>query len=662
MCGIAGIVNRDRSRPVDRDAVFTMMEALAHRGPDDDGAWFEGAVGLGHKRLSIIDLTTGHQPLTNEDETLWITYNGEIYNYLELRRDLARNHSFRTHTDTEVILHLYEELGERCVERLNGMFSFAIWDTRQQRLFAARDRVGIKPFYWHLDGERFSFASEPKALLAARLLKPEVNPQGLEEYLTFQFCLGERTLFRNICRLEPGHYLSFRPFRDAAPAVVRYWDYNYEVDTHHTEEYFVEQLLLLLQDAVRLQLRSDVPVGAHLSGGIDSSTVVSLAAPAYGGSFHTFTGAFRESPEYDETKYARAVADHVGSVHHEVWPTAEDFASDLPGLMYMMDEPAAGPGLFPQYHVSKLAKANVKVVLGGQGGDEIFGGYARYLVAYLEQCLKGAIYGTQDEGKYLVSWENIQPHLSLLRNYQPMLQSFWRDGLFEDMDRRYFRLVSRIENVEELYTAEVWSAESSARMFESFREVFANSATKSYFNKMTHFDLKTLLPALLHVEDRTSMSVSLESRVPLLDHRIADLVTRMPPTTRFKGGDTKRVFRDAVKQLLPETIFNRKDKMGFPVPLTEWLRGPLRPFVNDILCSQRARSRGIYRTDGIEKLVTRERKFGRELWGLLCLELWFRAFLDGEALPPKRKSEESAEAVATASSSKRVTGEHEERR
>ena len=661
MCGIAGIINRERGKPVDRDAIYAMMTALAHRGPDDEGAWFDGAVGLGHKRLSIIDLNTGRQPMTNEDETLWIIFNGEIYNYLELRRDLARDHKFRTHTDTEVILHLYEELGERCVDRLNGMFSFAIWDVRQQRLFAARDRAGIKPFYWHIDGERFCFASEPKALLAARLAKAEVDSQGLEEYLTFQFCLGERTLFRNIRKLEPGHYLSFRPFRDAEPSLVRYWDYNYEVDAHHTEEYFVEQLLLLLQDAVRLQLRSDVPVGAHLSGGIDSSTVVSLAAPAYGGAFHTFTGAFREGPEYDETSYARTVADHVGSVHHEVWPTAANFADELPWLIYMMDEPAAGPGLFPQYHVSKLAKANVKVVLGGQGGDEIFGGYARYLVAYLEQCLKGVIYGTQDEGKYLVSWENIQPHLALLRNYQPMLQSFWREGLFDDMDRRYFRLVSRTENVEELYTPEAWNAKSPGRMLDSFRQVFSNSSTKSYFNRMTNFDLKTLLPALLHVEDRTSMSVSLESRVPLLDHRIADLVTRMPPTTRFKGGDTKRVFRDAVKQLLPDMIFSRKDKMGFPVPLTEWLRGPLRPFVNDTLLSARARSRGIYQVAGVEKLVTHERKFGREMWGLLCLELWFRAFIDGDAIPPPPKKEARPETLVAGASANKApsqSGKH----
>jgi asparagine synthase (glutamine-hydrolysing) len=630
MCGIAGIVNRDDGAEVDRAALFAMMAAIAHRGPDDHGAYVDGPIGLGHQRLSIIDLETGHQPMSNGDGSIWITFNGEIYNYLELRRDLARHHDFRTHSDTEVLLHLYEDLGERCLERLNGMFSFAIWDARQQRLFAARDRLGIKPFYWHLDGERLSFASEPKALVGAGLVAPRVDPEGLEEYLTFQFCLGDRTMFKDIHRLEPGHYLSFRPFSRGEPAVVRYWDFDYELDTHHTDEYFTDQLLLLLQDSIRIQLRSDVPVGAHLSGGIDSSTVVCLAAEAYGGEFHTFTGAFREGPQFDETPFARAVSEHVSSVHHEVWPRANEFADIMPWLIYMMDEPAAGPGLFPQYAVSRLAREHVKVVLGGQGGDELFGGYARYLVAYLEQCLKGAIYGTQEDGQYVVTWDTIAPNLPILREYQPLIQTFWREGLFEDMDRRYFRLVSRIEDAQALILPDVWSQESASRVFASFQQVFNNPATKSYFNKMTNFDLKTLLPALLHVEDRTSMSVSLESRVPLLDHRVADLVTRMPPTMRFKGGDTKRAFREAARHVLPPVTFDRRDKMGFPVPLNQWLRGPLRNFVGDILLSPRARQRGIYRLDGVEKLVSEGQTFSRQLWGLLSLELWFRAFLDGE--------------------------------
>ena len=631
MCGIAGIVPRDRQAPADRTALAAMMGAIAHRGPDGQGTHFDGGVALGHQRLAIIDLETGSQPMSNEDGSVWIVFNGEIYNYLELRRDLAGRHAFRTHSDTEVIVHLYEDLGERCLEPLNGMFSFALWDARKQRLFCARDRFGIKPFYWLLDGNRFAFASEPKALFQAGLARAEPDSQGLEEYLNFQFCLGSRTMFRDVQRLEPGHWLSFEPYSGRDPAVRRYWDFNYEVDTHHTEEYYIEQLLLLLQDSVRIQMRSDVPVGAHLSGGIDSSTVVCLAAPAYGGRFHTFTGAFREGAAYDETGYARTVAGHVQSAHHEVWPASQDFVDSLPRLIYMMDEPAAGPGLFPQYCVSKLARDHVKVVLGGQGGDEMFGGYVRYLAAYLEQSLKGAIFGPQEEGKYVVTWESILPNLRLLQQYRPLLQSFWREGLFEDMDRRYFRLVSRMEEAGKLISGDVWNGDSPGRMLSAFQQVFNRPETKSYFNKMTNFDLQTLLPALLQVEDRTSMSVSLESRVPLLDHRIAELVTRMPPTIRFKGGDTKRAFREAVRHLLPEAVFQRKDKMGFPVPLAEWSRSsPLGDFLREVLLSTRARQRGVYQVAAVERLLAREQPFGRQVWGLLCLELWYRAFVDGE--------------------------------
>ncbi len=636
MCGIAGIVSRDRARMPDADRLRIMMDTLAHRGPDGEGEWIDGPAALGHKRLAIIDLETGRQPMSNEDGSIWIVFNGEIYNYVELRRDLVRHHNFRTQSDTEVILHLYEEFGERCLERLNGMFAFAIWDARQQRLFAARDRVGIKPFYYSLDNEQLVFASEPKAMLAAGFVAPEPDTQGLEEYLTFQFCLGDRTLFRDIRKLEPGHYMTFRPARDQQPAVVCYWDYKYELDFHHTDEYFREQLVWLLNDSIRMQLRSDVPVGAHCSGGLDSSTVVTLAAKQFPHRFQTFTGAFREGPQYDETRYAHAVADGIGALYHEIWPTAAEFVDAMPNLIYMMDEPAAGPGLFPQYCVSKLARAHVKVVLGGQGGDELFGGYARYLVAYLEQALRGAIYGTGDDARHVVTWDSIAPSLAMLREYRPLLQSFFKEGLFEEMDSRYFRLVSRMENADALFSNDVWSNESRTRMFLAYSQIFNNPSTKSYFNKMTNFDLKTLLPALLQVEDRTSMSVSLESRVPILDHRIAELVTTMPPAVRFQGGDSKRVFREAVAGHLPNAVVQRRDKMGFPVPLTEWLRGPIHEFVSDTLLSARARARGIYKIDGVQQLLRREASFGRQLWGLLSLELWFRAFVDGDRIQRPR--------------------------
>jgi len=607
-----------------------MMTALAHRGPDDAGLWKGGPAALGFRRLAVIDLATGQQPMSNEDGSVWIVFNGEIYNYLELRQELEGAHHFRTHSDTETVLHLYEEMGERCLERLNGMFAFAIWDQRTGRLFAARDRLGIKPLYWMLVDGMLAFASEPKAFMAAGLLRPEADPAGLEQYLTFQYCLGSQTLFRGVHKLEPGHHLTFQPGRDSEPVVRQYWDLDYTLDTHHTEEYYTHEVLSLIQDSVRLQLRSDVPVGAHLSGGIDSSTVVSVAAGLSGGEFHTFTGGFREGQRYDETRYARAVAAQAATVHHEVWPAALEFADRMPWLIYMMDEPAAGPGLFPQWAVSRLAKQHVTVVLGGQGGDELFGGYARYLAAYVEQCLKGIIFGTQESGRHVVTWESIAPNLPRLREYVPLLQTFLREGLFEEMDQRYFRLVSRHESSAALFSGDVWTPDSAGRVFGAFGTVFNDPKIKSYFNQMTHFDLKTLLPSLLQVEDRTSMSVSLESRVPLLDHRLVELVTRMSPAMRFQGGDTKRVLREAVRPILPPEVVDRRDKMGFPVPLQEWAAGPLRDFFHDILHSPRARQRGIFQPAALDRLLAGERQYGRELWGALCLELWFRAFVDGE--------------------------------
>jgi len=633
MCGVCGVICREPSRVADPGAVQVMMAALAHRGPDDAGWWQEGPAALGFRRLAIIDLETGRQPMSNEDGTVWMVFNGEIYNYLELREELKGRHHFRTQSDTEVLIHLYEEMGERCVDRLNGMFAFAIWDQRQGRLFAARDRLGIKPFYWTIADDQLAFASEPKAFAAAGLMQPEPDPIALEQYLTFQYCLGPRTLFRGVQRLEPGHLLTFRPGADEAPVIRKYWDLDYTLDTHHTEEYYTHQVLELIQDAVRLQLRSDVPVGAHLSGGIDSSTVVSVASGMHDGPFHTFTGGFRDGPLFDETGYARAVATRAGTVHHEVWPGASEFADQMPGLIYMMDEPAAGPGLFPQWAVSRLAKQHVSVVLGGQGGDELFGGYARYLAAYVEQCLKGIIFGTQETGRHVVTWDSIAPNLPRLREYVPLMQTFFREGLFEEMDQRYFRLVSRHESAGELFTPDVWTPASEARVFGEFGAVFNDPNIKSYFNQMTNFDLKTLLPSLLQVEDRTSMSVSLESRVPLLDHRLVELVTRMSPAMRFQGGDTKRVLREAVRPILPAEVVDRRDKMGFPVPLHAWAAGPLRDFLHDILCGPRARQRGIFQPAALDRLVTGERQYGRELWGVLSLELWFRAFVDGEAIP-----------------------------
>lgn len=631
MCGICGIYHYDSRREAEDNLLDAMACSIRHRGPDDEGKLKDGSLGLYHKRLSIIDLSeAGRQPMTNEDGRYWIILNGEIYNYLELRQRLIqRGHVFKSHTDTEVILHLYEEEGSSCVRSLNGMFSLCIWDSRERTLFAARDHFGIKPFYYAIRDNTFLFASEIKALFMSGMITPEMDLSGMADYLTFQFCLGEKTMFRGVHKLLPGHWMLVRA--DGSVTIRKYWDVEFQVDTSHTGEFFEHQLLRLLEDAVRLQLTADVPVGAHLSGGLDSSTVASLAASLLNSQIHTFSGGFRDSGAYDETSYARLLAERANTIHHEVFPTAQDFVDILPRLIYHMDEPAAGPGLFPQYFVSKLAGGNVKVVLGGQGGDEIFGGYTRYLVAYLEECIRGGIEGTQEENKYVVTFESILENLPQLQGYQPMLRHFWKDGLFDPSDLRYFRLIDRSAEARQFVDPALVSGQDGYSPLEAYRGLFNEGNLGSYINRMTRFDIKTLLPALLHVEDRTSMAVSLESRVPLLDYRIVELVASIPPGIKYKGGRSKHIFRQVVQHMVPAEIYNRKDKMGFPVPLNEWYqKPPVQDFVRDSLSGLQARKNGFLDGVRVDTLLGSERAFGRGIWGLLSIELWMQAFLDGK--------------------------------
>lgn len=633
MCGLAAIVRFDAAPP-DRDALLRMSATLVHRGPDGDGDVVCGPVGLAHRRLAIIDLATGQQPMASD--AALIVFNGEIYNYIELRDELiARGRRFRTASDTEVILQMYEEYGDDCVRRLNGMFAFVLYDRVRSRVLAARDHFGVKPLYLHANANRLLFASEIKALLAHPGVRAEADPTGVCDYLTFQYVQGDRTMFAGISTLRPGELLA----ADIASGTLRrqsYWTPSFRVDTEHSESYFVERLRFLLEDAVRLQLRSDVPVGAYLSGGIDSSLVTALAARHGASALHTFTGRFDEGPEFDESHYARLVAERCGAQMHLITPTEADFVECMPRLIYHMDEPVAGPGLFPQFMVSRVAAQHVKVVLGGQGGDEIFGGYARYLVAYLEQALKGAIQESTEEGEHIVSFRSILRNLPSLQQYRPMLQAFWREGLFDDMDQRYFRLIDRSGGAHRLLSAEMRASCHNGDAFERFRAVFNHPDTKSYYNKMTHYDMVTNLPALLQVEDRVTMASSLESRVPLLDYRIAELVASMPPKLKFRGGELKHLLKRAIADLLPAPILERKDKMGFPVPLHLWARGAARDFFGDVLLSRRCRERGIFDPVEVEKLMNSEDAFGRRLWGLLNLELWYRTFIDAAQPAPAR--------------------------
>ena len=629
MCGICGIYHYDKARAADENALRRMAKSIQHRGPDDAGFLLDKNLGLGHLRLSIIDLSdAAHQPMSDESGRYTIIFNGEIYNYLELRQQLAgKGCKFFSNSDTEVILRLYMDEGPDAVKKLNGMFAFVIWDKVERTLFAARDRLGIKPFYYFQDASSFAFASEIKALFQSGIVKPELNSDGLAEYLTFQFCLRERTLFKDIRKLEPGCWMTVS--RGGETRIQKYWDLDFRVDTDHTPDYFEFELMRLLEDAVRIQLRADVPVGAHLSGGLDSSTITCLAASLLDAPIHTFSGGFKDGEKYDETRYARMTARHTGSIHHEVFPDERQFVDEMKGLMVAMDEPAAGPGIFPQLMVSRLAKQHVKVVLGGQGADEVFGGYTRYLVAYLEECIRGGIQGTQEGEKYVVRFDTILPNLTQLKGYEPMLRDFWKDGVFGDQDARYFRLIDRGAELRGLLHADTAGVIRNYNPFGAFAEVFNLGGLQSYINKMTRFDMLTLLPALLQVEDRTSMVVSLESRVPLLDHRIVELAASMPPKVKFEGGRSKHIFRKVVGHLLPKGVVERQDKMGFPVPLSEWYqRDPVRGFVRDTLMSQAARQRGWFDADKVTPLLDTERAFGRSVWGLLCLELWAQVYLD----------------------------------
>jgi asparagine synthase (glutamine-hydrolysing) len=628
MCGIGAILNLD-SKPVGALApgLELMNRLLAHRGPDGEGMWTHdrGHVGFAHRRLEIIDLQTGQQPMHDGDGN-WITYNGEIYNYVELRRELGED-SFRTTSDTEVVLRAYRRWGPACVERLRGMFAFALWDEAEEQLFCARDRFGIKPFAYSVHDGVFYGASEAKALLPF-LPGIETDLDALKDYLAFQFCLAGKTLFKGVHEVQPGHTLTIRK---GTVHERRYWEVEYEPDFGHRERWLTDRLRELVEESVDFHLRADVPVGAYLSGGLDSSITTALAAQAVGQEFQAFTGRFDRGERYDETRYARLLSEQKGFQLHEQTIGAADFVDNIRDVVYHLDYPVAGPGSFPQYMVSRLAAQHMKVVLGGQGGDEVFGGYARYLLAYFEQCIKAAIDGTMHDGNFVVTYESIIPQLGTLREYKPLMQQFWREGLFGDLDARYFRLIDRAPDLRD---AVDWDVLGDYSPFETFETIFrsGNVRKESYFDLMTHFDFKTLLPALLHVEDRVSMAHGLESRVPFIDTEVVEFAATLPADVKFKQGNLKHALKEAMRDVLPAEIVNRRDKMGFPVPLGEWINGELRDFVLDVFSGENARSRP-YLAEGfdVRNLIEGEGAFSRNLWGLFSLELWQQTYHDRSA-------------------------------
>jgi asparagine synthase (glutamine-hydrolysing) len=630
MCGIFSILSsgpKPASQVAER--LDSAADCLSHRGPDGRGIWVsdDGLVGLAHVRLSIIDLESGAQPMRSRCGRYTIVFNGEIYNYIELRNELDAA-TFTTTSDTEVILRAFERWGPACVERLRGMFAIAIWDAKDRSLFLARDRFGIKPLYWAQTPSGLCIASEMKAV-APLLAKRRVNSEALSDYFSFQWCLGEKTLLEGVHQFPAAHHAIVRPGESVRPE--RYWEVHYDIDFEHTEAWFVRRLRELLEDSVRVHLRADVEVGAYVSGGVDSSLMASLARQERpDGRMRGFNGRFIDGPDFDESSYARALGDERRIEMHVTDIGERDFVECIQKVIWHLDQPVAGPGAFPQYMVSRDVGRQVKVVLGGQGGDEIFGGYARYLVAYFEQCIKGGIEGTLRSGNYVVTYESIIQNLVTLKQYKPMLREFWAEGLFEERDRRYWRLVNRANTFGPMLARGTIDRE---RTFAEFKQIYwgENVGKESYFDSMTHFDFKTLLPALLQVEDRMSMAHGVESRVPLLDHPLVEFAATIPADVKFKNGELKRLLRVAFGDMLPPSIRDRKDKMGFPVPLNGWVRrgGPARELIGDLLGSKSAQSRP-YLADGapIDRLLDSQSTYGRNLWALLCLEIWHRTFVD----------------------------------
>lgn len=617
MCGIVGIVDLE-GRPVELAELQAMNDVIRHRGPDDEGYYVDEGVGLGMRRLSIIDLETGDQPIGNEDGSIQVVLNGEIYNFAELRRDLeARGHVFRTRADTETIVHLYEEMGPDCVRRLRGMFAFALWDGRQRQLLLARDRMGIKPLYCGVVGRRLVFASELKALLQLPEVERRLDWQALDHLLTFLVTPADRSIIDGIRKLEPAHLLTAGPGRP--PRTRRYWELRFRPDRDRDEDELVEELGARLSDAVESHMVSDVPVGAFLSGGVDSSAVVAAMSRLSSEPIKTYSIGFPES-DYSELDEARLVARRFGTDHHER-VLEVDVAEILQDLAWHLDEPFGDSSAIPTYMVAELAAEDVTVVLSGDGGDEIFAGYDRYVTESRERRarwlpavarrLLAATAGRLPDGMRGRNWLR---HMSLpgARRYldaNRLLQADVRGGLLRPEAREML---------------------GDAHAFDDAVDRL-RSRSGHWLSQLQAHDIDGYLPLdILTKVDRTTMAHSIEARVPLLDHRLVEFAATIPPEMLMRRGETKRIFKRALRGDVPDAVLD-KPKKGFAIPLGRWFRGPLEPLLKDVLLSERSRQRGIFEPRAVDALIRRNEAgapLDLQLWTLLSFELWCRAFLD----------------------------------
>lgn len=627
MCGLCGIFNVGTQEPVATPLLKAMANTIIHRGPDAEGLYAAGPVGLAHRRLSIIDLEGGQQPMSSEDGTVVVVFNGEIYNFPELRQALEqKGYRFKTRSDTEVILYLYQEVGEECFRQLRGMFAIAIWDARDRRLVLGRDRVGKKPLFYYYDGKRCVFASEMKAILQVPGIPREVDLEALSDYFSLLYVPAPKSIFRHIRKVKPGHYavISEAGFRE-----VEYWDLTFAQVEERSERDWIERLLDLYQEAVRIRLMSDVPLGAFLSGGVDSSSVVAIMSRMMGEPVITSSIGFKDK-EFDELDYARLIARQFGTKHHEQ-VVEPDAAGILERLVWHYDEPFADSSAIPTYYVSKVAREHVTVALSGDGGDEFFAGYRRYLLDVRENALREMIpagirrvlFGPLSRFYPKADWA---PRIVRGKATFESLACSHIEG--------YFRSVSacRPETKRQVLLPDVHRRLNGYDTLDLFKTYYDRAGTDDPLSRIQYVDVKTYLPDDILVKvDRASMANSLEVRAPLLDHRLIELTTRMPSSLKLKGSVGKYVFKKALETILPKDVLHRK-KMGFAVPLASWLRKDLKAMTEDTLLG--GQPDGILDKRGIERLWKQHQNGYRDcstaLWTVLMFRLWHQRFLRDE--------------------------------
>jgi asparagine synthase (glutamine-hydrolysing) len=631
MCGICGQFRFQKESTVSPALIHAMADTIRHRGPDDEGLYVSGQIGLGFRRLSIIDLAGGHQPLSNEDDTVWIVFNGEIYNYQTLRDDLiGKGHIFRTKSDTEVIVHLYEEYGTDCVQRLRGMFAFAIWDARQKQLFLARDRIGIKPLYYYVTNDFLTFGSELKAILVDPSIPREVEPTMVDRFLTYYYLPGGNTLLRDIFKLEPGHTLVVT---NGKAVGRRYWDLKFsESPEPRSSRQLEEQLLEVLDDAVQLHMISDVPIGFLLSGGVDSTAMLSLAAKRTDKPISTFTVGFSSESVIDERPYARLAAERFGAAHYELSISASEFAEFLPSYVWHMEEPVCEPPAVALYYISKLAREYVKVLISGEGGDEAFAGYENYRNLFWFEHLKKLLGPLQKPAATGITWLGQKLDSRVLSKYGPRMSVPFEDyylsrtsSPFEFFPRERFNL----------YSTTMLEAIDSDQALSVTRRHMSNASNYSVLNKMLYVDTNTWLPdELLIKADKMTMANSVELRVPLLDHKVLEFAAGMPRNAKIHHLMTKYAAKQALRSHVPREILARR-KAGFPIPYRTWLRRELREYVSQILLDRRTLSRGYFQAGALERVLKANLNgtdLSKEVFSLVILELWHRKFVDRDSL------------------------------